>query len=196
MWIPKRIGDILSRLSHSELLPEPSAAGRATAFECGTNVQFSIRVEGSTKVLEQVGYSTNGCGYMTAGAEIISESTEGRKLTELQGSSGLERTIVEKFGCIPRDRAHCVRVLSEAFRDALAVYRSRLVEEFRGESVLICTCFGVDEETILRVIDLINAKEAADISATCNAGSGCGSCRLLIQELIEHCTQPLVNDFF
>jgi NifU-like protein len=59
------------------------------------------------------------------------------------------------------------------------------IEEFTGEKALICTCFGVSEETIERVIANNRCETVEEVSQKCNAGSGCGSCQPLIQEIID-----------
>jgi len=81
-------------------------------------------------------------------------------------------------------RQHCFDLALEAFRSALADHRNRTIEEFRGEKALICTCFGVTEETIVGVIEA-GASDVSQVSAACNAGLGCGSCQMLIRELID-----------
>jgi NAD(P)H-nitrite reductase large subunit len=50
---------------------------------------------------------------------------------------------------------------------------------------LICTCFGISEDTIQSVISETGAETVEAVGDACNAGTGCGSCRFLIQELID-----------
>jgi NifU-like protein len=67
----------------------------------------------------------------------------------------------------------------------MAEYRRHRIEEFQGEKALICTCFGVSEETIVNVIAENDLTDVDEVSGLCRAGSGCGSCRMLIAELID-----------
>jgi len=67
----------------------------------------------------------------------------------------------------------------------MAAYRERRVEEFQGEKALICTCFGVSEETIVTAISENSLSDVDQVVDLCRAGSGCGSCRMLIQELVD-----------
>ena len=91
----------------------------------------------------------------------------------------------ERFGEFPPDRHQCATVCIEALRGAFADFRIRQIEEFQGEKALICTCFGVSEETIESHIRKCRLETVDEVARACNAGSGCGSCRMLIQEIID-----------
>ena len=68
---------------------------------------------------------------------------------------------------------------------AFSGLRARQIEEFTGEKALICTCFGVSEETIEKAVAANKLETVEDVIDVCNAGGGCGSCRFLIQEIID-----------
>jgi NifU-like protein len=68
---------------------------------------------------------------------------------------------------------------------ALAGYRARRVEEFSGEKALVCTCFGVSEETIERVVAEYEIETVEQVTDFCKAGGGCGTCQPLIQEILD-----------
>jgi NifU-like protein len=158
--------------------PGENAEGRAASFVCGSSIRFSVSIDTTTKQIQQLRYETNGCGYVIAAAEELIERIEGRKLTDLSGSTDILASTIE-------EREHCVAAVADAFRSALADHRRKTIEEFAGEMALICTCFGVSEETIVHAIKEKNTVSVAAVSAACNAGSGCGSCQMLIQELID-----------
>lgn len=160
--------------------------GRAVSFECGSYVAVSMRISGDPKQIEAAGYRTNGCGFMIASAEASLEYLVGKRLTELHGRPDAETAEeFELFGHVPAVRTQCFELVQEAIRSALANYRSMLVEEFRGERALVCTCFGVAEDTIDELIAGGKARSLEEVAEACNAGSGCGSCRMLIQEMID-----------
>ena len=64
-------------------------------------------------------------------------------------------------------------------------YRQTTLEEWAGEEVLICTCFGVSEKTIERVIQTCSLHTVKEVTRACNAGGGCGSCHPLIEDILE-----------
>ena len=117
----------------------------------------------------------------------MAEKITGKYLTELHGLDKSElktnlETELEKF---PGSRVHCAEICFDALQGALADYRAFQIEEFAGEKALICTCFGVSEETIEKVIAESSAETVEEVGEICNAGTGCGSCQFLIQEMID-----------
>lgn len=132
-------------------------------------------------------FKTNGCGYMIASAEILSTVLSGAKLPDLHGFNSDEwlDAIESEIDPLPLDRRHCAEVCFEALRSAFAALRDRRIEEFRGEEALICTCFGVSERTIEEFVGSSRDASVDSVADSLRAGSGCGSCRMLIQEMID-----------
>lgn len=124
---------------------------------------------------------------MVAAADVLAGVIDGRHLADLHGldAERLGSSISEALGAVPADRAHCLEVCIGALRAAFAAYRSKCVEEFRGEKALICTCFGVTEDTIELCVEKDPGITVDEIGVKYRAGSGCGSCRMLIQEIID-----------
>lgn len=162
-----------------------NAAGRAAAFVCGVNIRFSLLISGGGEI-ESARFTTNGCGYMIAAADMVAEWSTGKHLKDLHGLEAARKIGIGK-SCepLPDPRRHCRETALEALKEALAEYRRRLIKEFTGEETLICSCFGVSEEKLLEAIREHSAQNVADVGEICNAGRGCGSCRMLIQELID-----------
>lgn len=124
---------------------------------------------------------------MIAAAAALADNFNETELASLKGAKEKEIAahIEELLGKFPADRRNCLLTVIEAFRAALADHRNRVIEEFSGEKALVCTCFGITEERVIEVISIENVTEVSQVSDLCNAGSGCGSCRLLIQEYID-----------
>ena len=162
------------------------ATGKSAALECGTYVIFEISIESRSNRVEKIAYRSNGCGFMIAAADVIAAEFEGRRLTELNSlTDEPEHLIGNALGKYPSERLHCANAVFEALRDAFADFRRRRIEEFAGGKALICTCFGVTEEMIERVISKHSATTVDEVGEICNAGTGCGSCQMMIQEMIE-----------
>lgn len=125
---------------------------------------------------------------MVAAAEVITNWLEGKELADLHGldSDEMIRVVELELGELTKERTQCAAIVFEALRTALSDYRKRRVEEFRGETALICTCFGITEDTIVSTIDEQQLTRVEGVARACRAGSGCGSCQMLIAELIDN----------
>jgi NifU-like protein len=184
---PPKVNELFSAPQHVGKAARPNAVGTGVSFVCGSFVRFYLEIDGETKEIREARYKTNGCGFAIAAAEVLSEKIVGRKLTELHGLKDAEFVagIEGALGAFPVDRAHCAKICFDALQAAFADFRALQIEEFTGEKALICTCFGVSEETIERFIARTHAATVEEVGDACHAGTGCGSCRFLIQELID-----------
>lgn len=160
-----------------------NAVGTNATFVCGSALRWTLRIE-KRKIVE-ARFQTNGCGFMIASADILAEMIIGKGLAELHGLENLEKQIELKLGEFPENRQHCLKLTIETLQAAFNDFRSAQLEEWSGEKALICTCFGVSEEMIEQVIDENLCETVEEVSQKCNAGSGCGSCQPLIQEIID-----------
>jgi NifU-like protein len=169
----------------------PDAAGVAVALECGTNIRFYVAIDHEPGAVRDIAFRSNGCGYMLAAADAMAEILNGRPLTDLHGLKPAELNveIMNTIGPWPSERDHCVATVIDAIRNAFAEYRRSQITEFTGERALICTCFGVSEEKIENAIRENAASTVDDIGRLTNAGTGCGSCQMLIREIIDSAAQ-------
>lgn len=182
---PPEISERAASPQNTGRAADENAAGRAASFVCGVNIRFSLRISGGGEI-ESARFTTNGCGYMVAAADMLSDWITGRRLKDLHGLETARETVITKSVAVISDaRLHCPEIAFDALKAALAEYRRRVVGEFTGETPLICSCFGVSEETILELISSNRVENVAGVGEICNAGSGCGACRMLIQELID-----------
>jgi len=184
---PSRISFILGNLHYTKPV-SGNAVGSDANFGCGSFVRFHLQIDETQKTVSHASFSSNGCGYMLAASEILAREVSGKKLADLHG---LDRHVltdltVSMIGEIAPERGNCVVAATAALANAFADFRSRQIEEFRGEQVLMCTCFGVTEESIVEAIQTGRLGTVDQVANTTNAGSGCGSCRMLIQEMLDN----------
>lgn len=186
-FYPPAIHECFIAPTHAGNVDSANAQGTGASFLCGSFAKISLRIDEISGVIEIAKFTTNGCGFMVATAESFTRWLEGKHLADLHGlrEEELIETIVENLGEFPHERVQCMTVIFEAVRYALAEYRLRRVEEFAGEKALICTCFGVAEDTIVEAIEKDHLTDVDAVTAVCRAGSGCGSCRMLIAELVD-----------
>lgn len=184
---PKKIGDALQGMSFAGKVSPANAVGTGANFACGSFVRFHLHIDPDTKEILSIGFESNGCGFMLAGAEAVARECARTRLTELRGAGRgfLSPEVSGLLGEFPDDRAACGEAVVDALESAFADFRAMQIEEFRGETALVCTCFGVSEDRVNEVIASTDAASLEDVTRACNAGGGCGSCRMLIQELLE-----------
>lgn len=186
-FYPDRIDRIFRRPENAGTAARANAAGRHATFVCGAALRLSLRIDTRTKEIGEARFATNGCGYLIAAAEVLTRLITGRRLTEFGGEFDrrLEQEIERELGRFARPRRHCLELTLETLHRALADFRLFQIGEFAGEKALICTCFGVAEETIERAIAAKGLETVEQVGRICRAGTGCGSCQPLIQEILD-----------
>lgn len=164
-----------------------NAVGTNAAFVCGAALRLSLRIEKNTKEILEAKFKSNGCGYLIASADVLTGKIIGKKLNELHGldKSVLRNLIESELGEFENHRKHCLDLCLETLQNAFADFRAFQIEEFTGEKALICTCFGVSEETIENLILEKSLETVEEVTDACGAGGGCGSCQPLIQEILD-----------
>jgi NifU-like protein len=164
-----------------------NAVGTEATFVCGAAARFTLRIDKTDKKILEARFQTSGCGFLTASADALADKIKDENLSALHGleTDRLAREIEAELGRFPADRKHCLETAVAALRAAFADFRAAQIEEFAGEQALICTCFGVSEETVERVVEEHSLETVEQVGAVCRAGTGCGSCRFLIQEILD-----------
>ena len=185
MVYPELIANRLKNLPHARHIPDANAVGTGASFSCGSFVRFSLEIDVESSLIVNAGFKSNGCGYMLAAADELAGSLIKQRLTDLHGLANdyLLDQIHVNFNS--PDRRECIETCAQAVRSAFANFHSSQIEEFTGEKALICTCFGVTEERIETIIRENSIESVDEVSAKCNAGLGCGSCRMMIEDMIE-----------
>lgn len=171
-------------------------SARSASFVCGSFVEISIRVDAVARLIDAATFRTNGCGYMVAAADVLCGWLAGKKLAELHGlnEQALAEAVHAELGAFPPERAQCSTLAFDALRSAMSLYREQRIEEFQGEKAIICTCFGVSEDSIVAAVVENRFTEIDQVVENCRAGSGCGSCRMLIQEIIDSQNGDFANN--
>lgn len=182
---PDAIGEPLEQLKHSGSVAGRAYSGRAVNFDCGGFVEVCIEISEESGVIRSARFMSNGCGFMVASAETVCSKLSGADLAGLKGLETLNNFLADTFGPLPVARVGCFDAVIESVKEAFRNHRAQVVAEFTGEKALICTCFGMSEETILKFIIAEKPATVQEVSDACRAGSGCGSCRMIIQEMID-----------
>lgn len=187
-FYPPQISEKFHAARHAGQCARANAVGTEASFVCGAAARFALHIEKDSKQIFEAKYQTSGCGFLIAAAETLAEKISGRKLTELHGldDADLRAQIESELGSFPVARKHCLDLCLDALHAALKDFRASRLEEFAGEKALICTCFGVSEETIEQAIDENRLQTVEQVVEDCKAGGGCGSCQPLIEDILEN----------
>ncbi len=176
---PPHILERLEAVRFAGRCPEADAEGHSAAFECGCFVRLELKMDDAAKRIEQARFESNGCGVMVAEADRACEWLSGKLLSELHGNAAGYGPIAE------HGREHCSQAVAEAAAASLRKYREIRAAEFRGETALICSCFGIAEDVLEACIRRHRAATVDEVIDHCRAGGGCGSCQPLIAEMLD-----------
>ncbi len=189
---PKQIADRIGKTRHAGKLENFNVCGTEVSFICGTITRFFLKIDFEQKQIDNISFQTNACGFVVAAADFFAEEVKGKPLTELGGLNHLRIKAETVLGSFPEDRRHCLSLAFDALQAAFADLRKKQLKtklttskEFKEETALICTCFGISEDTIEECIIKMNTRTTEEVGKLCRAGTGCGSCKFLIQEIID-----------
>ena len=186
-FYPPKINERFYAAKNAGRVEGANAVGTGATFVCGAFLRFTLQIEVETKEILAAKFQTNGCGYLIAAADFLVEEITGKRLFEFHGldKAALQTNIEVELGDFSEHRKHCLELCSETLQSAFADFRAFQIEEFAGEKAIICTCFGVSEETIEKLVKEKSLSTVEEVTDACSAGGGCGSCQPLIQEILD-----------
>jgi NifU-like protein len=114
---------------------------------------------------------------------VLTELIKGKTLDEAMQVTNQD--IAAYLGGLPEQKMHCSVMGQEALEAAIANYRGKRdggAEAKKGN--VVCTCFGVTDEEIRKVVRENNLASVEQVTNYCKAGGGCGGCHGRIAELI------------
>ena len=182
-YYPARINEHFLNPRNVGEIKDADAVGEAGSFICGAGLRLSLKIDAALQRIMDARFKATGCGYLIASASVLTETI--KDLAISRAAMLHESAITDWFGELPADRAHCAALCREALHAALANYHNAAREEWTGDEALICTCFGVSEKTIERVIETRSLRTIEQVTRACNAGGGCRSCHPLIEDILE-----------
>jgi NifU-like protein len=183
-----RVKDYFFNPRHAGEVEGADAVGDTGSLTCGAVLRLSLKIDAASRVVTEAKFKATGCGFLIASASVLAEMLNGLTVGEagqLSEKSLAATAIVEHLRDVPPDRMHCVELCLDALAAAIRHYRETILEEWTGDEALICTCFGVSEKSIERVIHAGSLETLTQVTKACNAGGGCRSCHPLIEDILE-----------
>ncbi|MCX7596822.1 MAG: Fe-S cluster assembly protein NifU [Fischerella sp.] len=162
--------------------------GEVGSIACGDALRLHLKVEEDTEKILDARFQTFGCTSAIASSEALVELVKGKTLDEALKITN--KDIANYLGGLPEAKMHCSVMGQEALLSAIYNYRGIPldVHEDDDEGALVCTCFGISDAKIRRVIIENNLTTAEEVTNYVKAGGGCGSCLATIDDIIA-CVQ-------
>lgn len=175
---PRNVGEI----------EDANAVGIAGALSCGDKLKLFLKIENN--VIADAKFQTFGCGSAVAASSILTEMLIGKTVEEAKKITN--KQIADELDGLPPEKMHCSVMGREALEDALKNFADsegedwdELVETDEKGSQIICHCFSVSEDDIIKAITVDGAKTLEDVSKLTSAGLACGRCKGLIENILK-----------
>ncbi len=162
----------------------PDGVGEVGSLACGDALTLTFKLDAAGRI-EEVKFQTFGCASAVASSSVLTEMIRGMTLEE--AAKVTNQDIVKRLGGLPDQKMHCSVMGQEALEAAIEDYHRRKGGKAPGKpkGVIVCTCFGVTDEEIRKVVHENGLTTVEQVTNFCKAGGGCGGCKGRIAELID-----------
>jgi len=163
-------------------IENPDGVGEVGSLACGDALRLTFKLDKDGKIADAK-FKTFGCASAIATSSVLTEIIKGLTLEE--AAKITNKDIADYLGGLPEQKMHCSVMGREALEAAIENYRSGGKKKHELEGKVVCTCFGVTENEIERVIKENDLKTVEDVTNYCKAGGGCGGCKGEIEKIIQ-----------
>jgi NifU-like protein len=160
--------------------------GEVGSLACGDALKLTFKLDDAGRI-QDAKFKTFGCASAIASSSVLTEMIKGMTLEEAEQVTN--KQIADSLGGLPDQKMHCSVMGMEALEAAIASYRGGGKPVQHQEGHVICTCFGVTDEEIERIIKENRLQSVEEVTNYCKAGGGCGGCRGDIQTLLDKVRQ-------
>ncbi len=169
---PRNVGEVAN----------PDGVGEVGSMACGDALKLTFKL-GTDKRIADVKFKTFGCASAIASSSALTEIVKGMTLEEAGKVTNQE--IARYLGGLPEQKMHCSVLGREALEAAIHNYQTGSTTKRILEGKVVCTCFGVTEEEIERVIRENTLTTVDQVTNYTKAGGGCGQCKPDIEAILE-----------
>lgn len=156
--------------------------GEVGSLACGDALRLMFKLDDQERIAE-VKFQTFGCGSAIASSSALTELVKGKTLDEaLQVTN---QDIADFLGGLPEQKMHCSVMGREALEAAIENYRTGQPSRHELDGEVVCTCFGVTDKEIRRVVEENKLTTIEQVTNYCKAGGGCEACHGGIQKIID-----------
>jgi NifU-like protein len=161
---------------------EPDGVGEVGSLACGDALKLTFKLDEDGRI-KDARFKTFGCASAIASSSVLTELIKGKTIDEALKVTN--KDIAEYLGGLPEQKMHCSVMGREALEAAIENYRTGGKAKHELEGTVVCTCFGVTDHEIERVILDNDLTTVEQVTNYCKAGGGCGGCHGEIEKIIE-----------
>ncbi len=169
---PRNVGEI----------EDADGVGEVGSLACGDALKLTFKLDKNGRI-KDAKFKTFGCASAIATSSVLTEMIKGKTLEE--AAKVTNKDIADYLGGLPEQKMHCSVMGREALEAAIENYRTGGKKKHELEGRVVCTCFGVTEKEIERVIRENNLTTVEQVTNYCKAGGGCGGCQGEIEKIID-----------
>ncbi len=184
MWnYSKKVQDYFVHPHNAGPLADANAIGEVGSIACGDALKLYLKIN-DQGVIEKASFETFGCASAIASSSVLTDMVIGMKVDDALKITNAD--IAKALDGLPREKMHCSVMGQEALEAAIRQWKGEpAMPRTQEEGKLVCKCFNVTDQTIIRAIRENHLKTVDDVTAFTKAGGGCGECRDEIAEIIE-----------
>lgn len=164
------------------VVDQADGVGEVGSLACGDALKLTFKLDKSGRIADAK-FQTFGCASAIASSSTLTEIIKGMTLEEAERVTN--RDIARFLGGLPEQKMHCSVMGREALEAAIKNYRSGGGEKKELEGKVVCTCFGVTEKEIERVVKENDLTSVEEVTNYTKAGGGCGGCLEEIRDIIS-----------
>jgi NifU-like protein len=162
-------------------LKDANAVGEVGSLACGDALKLFLKIEADRIV--DASFQTFGCASAIASSSVLTEMIKGMTVDEAKAVTN--RDIAKALGGLPKEKMHCSVMGQEALEAAIRAWRGEPPVPHSHEGRLVCKCFGVTEDQIVKVIQENSLTSVEEVTNFTKAGGGCGDCLEDIGEILK-----------
>jgi len=163
-------------------IENPDGIGEVGSLACGDALKLTFKL-GKNGKIRDAKFKTFGCASAIATSSVLTDMIKG--LTIDEAAKITNKDIANYLGGLPEQKMHCSVMGREALEAAIENYQSGGRKKHELEGKVVCTCFGVTENEIERVIRENDLTTVEQVTNYCKAGGGCGGCQGEIEKIVE-----------